>query len=127
MPLVSRRDDSIGKRARLRFLALWARQRWTERVENEADCVGFDSLVWDDEQRRWVAARDHVLLLRIREIAAASPVTQQPWSAPSSRQQEAPAVVPKAKVYKSPLMQHKIPTSDGSALASEKPESSLSQ
>lgn len=45
--------------------------------------VGYDSLVWDEEEGRWLAARDHKLFRRIREIAAASPPPLQPWSTPA--------------------------------------------
>jgi hypothetical protein len=86
--------------------------------------VSFDSLVWDDEQRRWVAARNHEFFRRIREIAAASPAPVQPRSAPSPRQ-PTPAVKPPPQVYKSPLMQHRNPAPEnvvgGSAL--QKPKS----
>jgi hypothetical protein len=86
--------------------------------------VSFDSLVWDDEQRRWAAARDHELFRRIREIAAASPAPPQPWSTPSPRQ-PTPAVKPAPQIYKSPLMQHKNPVPEGAmaASASKKPKS----
>jgi hypothetical protein len=84
--------------------------------------VSFDSLVWDDEQRRWVAARNHEFFRRIREIAAASPTPLQPWSAPSPRQ-PTPAVAPALQVYKSPLMQHRNPAPEGAASAPKKPKS----
>jgi hypothetical protein len=84
--------------------------------------VSFDSLVWDDDDRRWVAARNHEFFRRIREIAAASPTPLQPWSAPPSGQ-PTPAVAPAPQVYKSPLMQHRNPAPEGAASASKKPNS----
>jgi len=78
--------------------------------------VGYDSLVWDDEQRRWVAARDHNFFRRIREIAAASPAPQQSRSALSPREPaRAPATPP--QLYKSPLMEHRNPIPDEAASA----------
>jgi hypothetical protein len=86
--------------------------------------VSFDSLVWDDEQRRWVAARNHDFFRRIREIAAASPAPVQPWSAPPPRQ-PTPAVKPAPQVYESPLMQHRNTAPEGvvALSATKKPKS----
>ena len=39
----------------------------------QAGSLSCDSLVWDDDKQRWVAARNHELFRRIREIAAGSP------------------------------------------------------
>jgi len=84
--------------------------------------VGYDSLVWDDEQRRWVAARDHVFFRRIREIAAASPAPQQPRSAPPPGQPSR-AVATAPRVYKSPLMQHRNPIPAETSSVPQKPKS----
>jgi hypothetical protein len=84
--------------------------------------VGYDSLVWNDEQRRWVAARDHDFFRRIREIAAASPAPQQSRSVPSSREPaRAPAAPP--QLYKSPLMQHRNPIPDATVSTPQTPKS----
>jgi len=84
--------------------------------------VSFDSLVWDDEERRWVAARSHEFFRRIREIAAASPPQLQPWSAPLPRQPTS-SVPPAPQVYKSPLMQHRDPAPEAAASAPKEPKS----
>jgi hypothetical protein len=83
--------------------------------------VGYDSLVWDDEDQRWVAARDHYFFRRIREIAAASPAPQQPWSAPSQHPARTVAIQP--QVYKSPRMQNRNPIPDEAESGSQKSKS----
>jgi hypothetical protein len=91
--------------------------------------VSFDSLVWDDEQQRWVAARNHEFFRRIREIAAASPAPLQSSSDPSASRQQTPAVKPAPHIHKSPLMQHRSPAPElvVSGLASQKPKSNWFQ
>jgi hypothetical protein len=53
----------------------------------QAGALGYDSLVWDDDRQRWVAARNHELFRRIREIAAGSPA-----AAPEPARSPVPAV-----------------------------------
>jgi len=83
--------------------------------------VGYDSLVWDEEQQRWMPARDHQFFRRIREIAADSPAPHQPWSAPPP--QPARTVAAQARQYKSPLMQHKNSIADEAGSGPQKSKS----
>lgn len=83
--------------------------------------VGYETLVWDDEERRWVAARDHEFFRRIRQIAAASPTPQPVAAASPAEAKRMPAGAP--QVYTSPLMQHRNPISDDGGRAPEKPKS----
>jgi hypothetical protein len=87
--------------------------------------ISFDSLIWDDEQRRWVAARDHEFFRRIREIAAAAPTahtTLLPWPRAPSSQPMQPAA-PAPQIYKSPLMQHKNAGLDEAVSVADTPRS----
>ncbi|MDT4737074.1 hypothetical protein [Bradyrhizobium sp. WYCCWR 12699] len=105
----------------LRFIDAEGREQDVHDVDHlyeliQARHVGYDSLVWSDEEGRWLAARDHKFFRRIREIAAASPVPPQPWSSPTaaplqpwsappplpSQQSERMALPP--KVFNSPLV-----------------------
>ena len=79
--------------------------------------VGYESLVWDDQDQRWLTARDHPLFQRIREIAAASPVPQPRTAQPERTSGTVP------KVYRSPLMQHKNATADQERPQPEQPKS----
>jgi hypothetical protein len=83
--------------------------------------VGYDSLVWDEEEQRWVAARDHDFFRRIREIAAASPA---PQLSPSVALQRKPARVPATppQLYKSPLMQQQNFVADETASRPKTPK-----
>ena len=101
----------------LRYIDAEGRERDVEDVNHLYELiqrrhVGYDSLVWDEDEKRWLAARDHKRFRRIREIAAASPPPLQPWSTPVPRP-AVPAAQPRQQVYKSPLMQPVIrfPTS----------------
>lgn len=83
--------------------------------------VGYDSLVWDDAQHRWVAARDHDFFQRIREIAAASPAPQQSRPALSPRDAaRVPATFP--ELYKSPVMQQQNSFADETASKPKTPK-----
>jgi len=35
--------------------------------------IGYDSLVWDDEENRWTSARHHEFFQRVAEIVASAP------------------------------------------------------
>jgi hypothetical protein len=127
--LVRENGDGVQPMAILRYIDAEGREQDVDDVNHLFELiqerrVSFDSLVWDDEQRRWVAASDHEFFRRIREIAAASPTPPQPWSAPPPRQ-PTPAVKPAPQIYKSPLMQHRNPAPEGAAAASasKKPKS----
>jgi hypothetical protein len=67
--------------------------------------LSYDSLVWDENQHRWISARDHKFFRRIREIAAASP-TPRPWSAPPP-QHPARLAATQPQQYQSPRIQQR--------------------
>jgi hypothetical protein len=109
----------------LRYINAEGREQDVDHVDHlykliQGQQVGYDSLVWDDEQQRWMPARDHKFFRRIQEIAAASPAPRQLGSA--STPQPARTVATQPQQYKSPLMQHKntIPDEAGSGTQKSK-------
>ena len=46
--------------------------------------IGQDSLIWDDDETRWIPARDHEFFGRIQDIAAETPAIRQSYQKPPS-------------------------------------------
>jgi hypothetical protein len=85
--------------------------------------IGQDSLIWDDDETRWIPSRNHEFFRRIRDIAAETPPaetrrvrTLAPPAAPPEPRQPDPPPVPRISppqttpYYTSPLMQHRNST-----------------
>jgi len=78
-----------------------------------------DSLIWDDDETRWIPARDHEFFRRVRDIAAETLPSEMrrvrpapvPAVPPEPPQPDRPSVPPTSPpqttpYYSSPLMQH---------------------
>jgi len=86
--------------------------------------IGQDSLIWDDDETRWIPARDHEFFWRIQDIAAETPPAEMrrvrpplpPVAPPEPRQPDRPSVprisTPQTQPYTSPLMRHRNSTPD---------------